>query len=98
MLSDIRIGLADADTGLDVPSLSITADVEIAGRKPGAELVKLGSFVLDGIFAIPFSKPVTQMGAAHLTIKVRDKQGNLTTTTVRFWVGDLPRATSVANR
>jgi hypothetical protein len=93
-LMEIRIGVADAYSGIDVSSLSVTADVSIAGRGPGADLAKMGSFVGDGIFSIPLAKPVTQLDRGHLTVKVRDRRGNITTQVVRFSVGRMHSATA----
>jgi hypothetical protein len=93
-LTEIRIGVADAYSGIDVSSLSVTADVPISGRGPGSDLAKMGSFVGDGIFSIPLAKPVTQLDRGRLTVKVRDRQGNLTTQVVRFSVGRARSATS----
>ena len=60
--------------------------------KPGAgfDFAKLGSFVGDGIFSIPLASPVTRIDRAHLTVKVRDRQGNVTTQVVRFSVQGEP--------
>jgi hypothetical protein len=88
-LSDIRIGVADAYTGIDAQSLSVKADVPLAGRKPGTELAALGSFVGDGIFSIPLAPPAVRLTRAHITVTVRDKQGNVTTQRVRFSVDDV---------
>jgi hypothetical protein len=91
-ITEIRIGIADAYSGVDRPSLSVTADVAVAGRPPGVELAALGAFVAHGIFSIPVSPPLVAPGEAHVTATVRDKQGNTTATTVRFTVaGDALR-------
>ena len=90
-LTEIRIGLADAYAGVDLRSLSVTADVFLAGRRPGTELARLGALVGDGIFSIPFTPPLDRLEQGRLTVKIKDKQGNLTVETVRFSVGDVHR-------
>ena len=40
-LTMIRVGVADAYTGIDPTSLSITADIPLAGRAAGAELADM---------------------------------------------------------
>jgi hypothetical protein len=90
-LSEIRIGVADAYTGVDLRSLSVTADVFLASRRPGTDLAKFGAFVGDGIFSIPFAPPLERLEQGLLTVTIKDKQGNVTLRTVRFSVGDVPR-------
>jgi hypothetical protein len=90
-LTEIRIGMADVYTGVDMRSLSVTADVPIAGSRPGAELASFGSLVGDGIFSIPITPPLRAVPRARLTVKVRDLEGNTTSQTIRFSVGDPPR-------
>ncbi len=87
-ITEIRIGIADAYTGVNGRSLSVTADVSVAGRRPGTELAGLGRFLGDGIFSIAVTPPLAAAGEAHITATIRDGQGNLTATTVRFTVAD----------
>lgn len=93
-LTEIRIGVADSYSGIDVRSLSVTADIALGGRGPGFDFAKLGSFVGDGIFSIPLASPVTKLDRGHLTVKVRDRQGNITTQVVRFSVVSQPAVSS----
>ena len=59
------------------------------GRRPGTDLARLGALVGDGIFSIPFTPPLDRLEQGRLTVKIKDKQGNLTVKTVRFSVGDV---------
>jgi hypothetical protein len=75
-VTEIRIGLADANSGIDLASLSITADVPINGRPAGVELADLAVAVGDGIRAIALSTPIAQVTNRHVHASVRDNQGN----------------------
>ena len=96
-LTEIRIGVADSYSGIDVRSLSVTADIALGGRGPGFDFAKLGSFVGDGIFSIPLASPVTKLDRGHLTVKVRDRQGNVTTQVVRFSIQGEPTISRTRN-
>jgi len=75
---EIRIGIADAHSGIDPASLSITSDLAVNGRAPGAELADLAVGVDDGIRAITLSPPIAQVVDRHVYAEVRDHQGNVT--------------------
>ncbi|HWB05130.1 MAG TPA: hypothetical protein VG796_19015 [Verrucomicrobiales bacterium] len=85
-LTEIRIGIADANTGIQSGSLSIKAAFTVNGAAPGAELAGQGTFVSPGIFVIPLLTPLLNLDSTTLTAGVRDGQGNKSETTVRFWV------------
>ena len=85
-LTEIRVGVADAYTGVQSGSLSIKAGFVVNGTAAGAELVSQGSFINPGIFVIPLQTPILNLESTTLTVSVRDVQGNREQTTVRFWV------------
>lgn len=86
-LTQIRVGLADLESGLDMGSFSVKADVALGGHPAGAELSGFGTFVPQtGIFVVPLQPPLVAATNAHLTVSVRDRQGNTTKQTVRFSV------------
>jgi hypothetical protein len=85
-LTEIRIGVADAYTGVQNGSLSIKAGFSVNGAAAGTELVSQGSFVSPGIFVIPLQTPILNLESTTLTASVRDVEGNKEETTVRFWV------------
>jgi hypothetical protein len=64
-LTEIRVGLADAYTGIDQTSLSVKAAFAVNGLAPGSELVSLGSFVDEGIFSIRLATPLLELPASH---------------------------------
>jgi hypothetical protein len=74
----IRVGIADANSGIAPGSLSIRADFTIAGRAAGAELADLAQLVDDGIWQIALAPPLQDQPERHLTVSVRDRQGNVT--------------------
>ena len=85
-LSVIRIGIADAYSGIMPGSLSITATFAVSGRAPGAQLADLAVPIGDGIYAITPTVPLINLGAAHLFVQVADRQGNLTRINQKFSV------------
>lgn len=92
-LGSLLIGAADGDSGLAAGSLSITADVSMAGRAPGAELADLATAVGDGIWSVAVSPTLTDVANAHLRVAVADQQGNVTRVVRRFSVGQGPAPT-----
>ncbi len=81
----IRIGVADANTGLDLTSLSVRADFAVGGRPPESELADLASEVGDGIYEITLQPPPS--GARRVRAEIADNQGNITRVDRRFSVG-----------
>lgn len=80
----IRIGIADANSGIAAGSLSVTADFSVAGRAAGSELADLFLNVGAGIFSLPLATPMPRMDEAHIHASVRDVQGNITRLNLRF--------------
>jgi len=92
-LGSLLIGAADADSGLAAGSLSITADVAMAGRAPGSELADLAASAGDGIWSVALAPALTDISNAHLHVAVADQQGNVTRVDRRFSVGAGPAPT-----
>ncbi len=87
-LDGLRFGLADANSGIDLSSLSVKASIPLAGRPAGAELAGLAQPAGDGIYVIPLSPPLPAAANAVLSLAVADNQGNITRVQRRFAVGD----------
>jgi hypothetical protein len=85
-LSELRVGVADAYSGLSNATLSIKADFPVNGIAAGGELKGQGSFIAPGIFSIPLQTPIENLATRHLTAVIADIQGNTNKTVVRFWV------------
>ncbi len=85
-VSLVQVGAADANSGIDPASLSVTADFSVAGRGPGAELFDLAQPAGDGIWTIPLSPVLGPGFAGTVSASVRDRQGNVTRVACRFEV------------
>jgi hypothetical protein len=86
-LAQFRFGLADADSGIDLASLSVQADFVVNGRQAGSELADLAASVGDGIWSVMLSPPLGDGWNRHVRISVRDGQGNITRVDRAFFVG-----------
>ena len=80
----VRLGVADANSGIDPSSLSVTADFAVQGRSAGAELADLAVQVGDGIYEISLQPALGSVAEAHVYSEVRDLQGNATRVDRRF--------------
>jgi len=74
----IRIGLADAHTGVDRSTLSVRASFSVAGRPPDTELEDLAGAAGDGIYEIAVDPPVSGAGPHWVRAEIADHQGNIT--------------------
>ncbi|HET7845276.1 MAG TPA: hypothetical protein VFL14_14060 [Xanthomonadales bacterium] len=77
-VTQIRFGFADANSGIDLASLSVTSDQVVNGRLAGTELASLAQPAGDGIWTIALSTPIAQVANAHVRVSIRDVQGNVT--------------------
>jgi hypothetical protein len=73
-ISDIRVGVHDVGSGLNVSSLSVDG-------LPVGEPVQGG----EGLYSVPLSTPLTS-GTHTITVSVKDVAGNTTKQSVRFTV------------
>jgi hypothetical protein len=89
-VTQIRVGLADAYTGIAPGTLSLTATVPLAGRPAGAQLADLAVSSGEGIFTIPLSPPLDDVVNARLYAQVADAQGNVTRVVQTFSVESEP--------
>ena len=85
-LALLRLGVADAHSGVDWPTLSITADFAVNGRAAGAELADLAQDAGDGIRTLALSPPIASRAGGTLRVAVADNQGNITRVARRFAV------------
>jgi len=83
-VSEIRIGAADANSGIAAGSLSLKASVAIAGRPAGSELADLLQNVAQGVWSLPLGNPLPPTPSAWIATEVRDVQGNITRVRVAF--------------
>jgi len=80
----LRLGMADANSGIDQASLSISADFTVEGRPAGNELADLAAIESPGVYVIPLSEPLAPMAEAHLFVAVADQQGNISRVSLGF--------------
>lgn len=76
-LREIRIGMTDFGTGLDMASFSVKASFEVNGSPPQTELASKFSVVGDGIWALQLNSPLTELRDAELKVSIKDKKGNI---------------------
>jgi hypothetical protein len=74
----IRIGIADAHTGIDLSTLSVRASFSVAGRPPDTELDDLAGAAGDGIYEIAVDPAVAGSGPHWVRAEIADQQGNIT--------------------
>lgn len=86
-LGTLRLGVADAHTGADWATLSITASFPVNGRAAGAQLADLAATIGDGIRAITLSPPISALGDGTVNVEVSDVQGNVARVARHFFVG-----------
>ena len=77
-LTELVIGVADANSGIQPGSLSVTANFAMAGRGAGAELADLATAIGAGIYRIALGAPVAVPEDGEIRFEVRDRQGNTT--------------------
>lgn len=74
----ILIGMHDYNTGLDMDSVSLTADFPIAGQQPGSNLADRMQPSSPGVWELKLDKPITSLARGTIKVSVKDRQGNIT--------------------
>jgi len=77
-LNEIRIGLADANSGIDMAGFSVTADFVVNGRSPRTDLSDLFQEGTQGVYTFTLAKQgvVTE---GSIRAEIFDMQGNKNT-------------------
>ncbi len=83
-VTSIRYGLADANSGVDMSTLSVSATFNVAGRAPRSELRDLAVEVADGVYEIGLGAALPAMGRGVVNVSVADIQGNVKRVTQVF--------------
>ena len=86
-LTEIRFGLADANSGIDLSTLHVSADFAVNGRAAGAELSDLAQDAGEDIWTIALSPPLADGFNRHVYVSVEDVQGNVTRVARAFFIG-----------
>lgn len=82
----LRFAIADGNSGINLTTLQVTAGFEVHGRPAGAALADLAVPLGEGRYALTLSAPLALVSNQHLTVSVRDVQGNLTRVVQAFSV------------
>jgi hypothetical protein len=75
-------------TGLDMESLTVTADFEIDGVKPGENLASKFKALDGNRWELALSKPIGKLPMGVLKVSVKDRQGNVSKIERTFAIGD----------
>jgi hypothetical protein len=78
----------DYYSGLDMESLSVTANIEIDGVTAGENLASRFKEIGDGVWQWKPARPPATLKQGKLIVSVRDRQGNLSRIERIFSVGD----------
>lgn len=85
----IRLGVADANSGVDVSTLSVTADFMVNDRAAETELADLLVNVSDGVYQIDLNEALPfDQSMRHIRADVKDHQGNIKRVDVRFFTSN----------
>lgn len=77
-VTSIRVGVADANSGIADGSLSIRASFAVGGAAAGTELAPSANAVGGGIYEVPLPAALPPGASGTITAEVRDNQGNVT--------------------
>ncbi len=83
---ELRFAFADANSGINLATLQVSADFAVNGRPAEAALADLAIPLGDGRYRIVLSTPLAQVSNRHFTVSLRDNQGNLTKVVQAFAV------------
>jgi hypothetical protein len=75
-LTKILIGMHDHDTGLDMSTFQVTANVSLDGIGGGENLAPRFRPKSDGVWELALTPPLGRLAKGELTVSVRDRQGN----------------------
>lgn len=88
-INEIIFGIADANTGLNLSSLSIKASFAINGQPANTELKSLATSIGLGIYQIQLDQPIPQNTLErHIQAEIKDNQGNVKRVDLRFFTSD----------
>ena len=86
----IVVGVADANTGINISTLSIKADFIVNGLPANSELSGLATLVAEGVYQIQLDAALPQDSLErHIKAEVYDNQGNVKRVDLRFTTSDL---------
>jgi hypothetical protein len=77
-LTRILVGLHDYDSGLDLASFQVRADLVLDGIPAGTNLAEKFQPTAPGVWEWKLATPVADLSQGKLTVSVKDRQGNVT--------------------
>jgi hypothetical protein len=86
-LTRILVGMHDYDSGLDLGSFRVTADIAVDGVAAGQDLAAKFKVTSPGVWEFQLAKPVTTLSSGKLKVSIKDRQGNVTEVQRSFSVG-----------
>jgi len=78
-LAWLLIGMHDYESGLDLGSLSVTADFAVNGAPPGENLAERLTALSGNRWELRLDEPITRLPQGTLTVSVQDRRGNRST-------------------
>ena len=90
-LTRILIGMHDYDSGLDLKTFEVVADVALDGLPAGNNLASRFKAKTPGVWEMVLATPLTELAKGKLTVSIRDKQGNLARIERTFSVAGVTR-------
>ncbi len=89
-INTIRFAMADANSGINFSSLSVTADFPVNGLAAETELSHLVTESGDGIYTIALDQSLNiDPVERHIRVSVNDNQGNIQRKDLRFFTSDI---------
>ena len=76
-LTRLLVGMHDYDSGLDMNSFRVVADVELDGIAAGQDLASKFQPKASGVWELKLARPVMNLTRATIEVSVQDRQGNL---------------------
>ncbi len=89
-IDKIVVGLADANSGINISTLSIKADFIVNGQAANTELSSLTTLVAAGVYQIQLNNPLPPESIErHIMAEIYDNQGNVKRVNLRFFTSDI---------
>jgi hypothetical protein len=86
-LTRLLVGMNDYDSGLDLASFHVEANVEIDGVPAGRDLAGRFQSKAQGVWELQLSTPIKRLAKGTIRVSVQDRQGNVSRIDRTFSVG-----------
>jgi hypothetical protein len=78
LLERILVGVHDYGSGIDLSSMSVVADFDLAEHKAGENIASSFKPKSQGVHELRLSKPIKKLREGRIVVTIRDRQGNQT--------------------